>query len=131
MNLLLSLHRSHLAFTRSIDLEGGKTKTKRSKCDCRVKHRKSWALFPRTILFTRTLQSGGSTSSDLGATACCSIHRDKALAHVLATEVAAPTVLCRENLAYAAHLKLPRDQNMDRQRRSAIIDDALEMLQLK
>lgn len=36
----------------------------------------------------------------------------------------------RENLAYAAHLKLPRDL-ADTHRRSAVIDDALEMLQLK
>jgi ABC-type multidrug transport system ATPase subunit len=37
---------------------------------------------------------------------------------------------CRENLAYAAHLKLPRDL-ADAHRRGAVIDDALEMLQLK
>lgn len=38
--------------------------------------------------------------------------------------------MCRENLAYAAHLRQPRDV-ADRHRRAAIIDDALDMLQLK
>ncbi len=41
-----------------------------------------------------------------------------------------PPITGRENLAFAAHLKLPRDL-ADSHRRQAVLDDALEMLQLK
>jgi hypothetical protein len=60
----------------------------------------------------------------------CNLLSGWLLTSTLAPPPPPPQHTHRENLAYAAHLKLPRDL-ADAHRRGAVIDDALEMLQLK